>query len=149
MDLAETLNKFYHDVAINELRLMNEMKQSAGVSYNSMLYLEIIASTENCTASKLAKLLHISKPAVTMKLNELIKQGLLERTPSGTDGRVKYISVQPGLLREFEAYDALMCRMANVVESRYTKEESELFGRILLDIAKECVKEEENEKHTS
>ncbi len=148
MELAEILNKFYHDLAINELRLMNNMKQSSGVSYNSMLYLEIIASTENCTASRLAKLLHISKPAVTMKLNELIKQGLLERTPSGTDGRVKYISVQPGLLKEFEAYDALMCRMAETVESLYTKEEAEIFGKILLDIAKKCLKEEENEQHT-
>ncbi len=142
MDLAETLDKFYHDVAIHELRLMNQMKQSAAVSYNSMLYLEIIAGTENCTASRLAKLLHISKPAVTMKLNELIKQGLLVRTPSATDGRVKYISVQPGILKEFKAYDALMCRMAKAVENRYSKEEAELFGRILMDVAKECVKEE-------
>ena len=71
MDLQETLNRYFYNQTINELRLMNESASGLNLSYNSLLYLDIISYMPQCTVSTLACALHISKSAVTMKVAEL------------------------------------------------------------------------------
>ena len=92
MNLRKALDTFYYSTALCDLRLMNKKFVNENITYNSLLYMEVIFSMNGtCTASKLAELLHISKPAVTLKINELIKQGLVTKSTDPEDRRKNYL----------------------------------------------------------
>ena len=59
-----------------------------------MLYLNIISAPPGkYTASNIADMLHISKPSVTQKINELEKEGYILKSQSHTDKRAYYLTV--------------------------------------------------------
>lgn len=131
MNMLDTINRFYYDMALNELDLMNQNTQYPDVSYNSMLYLDLIAYKEGCTASYLAQALHISKPAVTAKVNELIRQGYLERLQSDEDRRVHYLKVKPQVAQLYKTYDRKTLYAISRMRQEYSEEELELFCKIM------------------
>ena len=90
--LSNVFTKIFHDLAIQELRLQNMDFQNSNLSYNSMLYLNIIIAYPNkYTASNIASMLQISNPSVTQKINELEKDGYITKTQSKTDKRSYYL----------------------------------------------------------
>lgn len=137
MDLADALNKFYYDMSLNELRLMNNNTLYPDINYNSLLYLNLIYYNKDCTASYLADILHITKSAVTLKVNELIRQGFVTKTQSETDKRVKYLALMPNIADDFALYDERLLKTVEHIAPRYTKDELALLGRMLDDIRKE------------
>ena len=73
MDLRDSLNRYYYDVTVSDLR---QISRTGGgeLSYNSIMYLDVISyqrAQGECTVSTLANTLHITKSAVTIKVNEL------------------------------------------------------------------------------
>lgn len=75
----DVVKKFFYTLSLNELNLMNHNQLCPDVSYNTLLYLDLIYFIPDCTASKIAQQLHISKPAVTSKINDMIAQGLVKK----------------------------------------------------------------------
>ncbi len=70
------LDKIFHDSAIAELRLLHNGTSDPNLTYNDILYLNIIeAHSGEYTASNIADMLYVSRPAVTQKSNELEKMG--------------------------------------------------------------------------
>ena len=72
MDLRDSLNRYYYDVTVSDLR---QISRTGGgeLSYNSIMYLDVISyqrAQGECTVSTLANTLHITKSAVTIKVNE-------------------------------------------------------------------------------
>lgn len=132
--LKNQLNQFYFNMAINEMRLMNESVHFPNITYNSLLYLDIIAYKENCTVSFLAKAFNIAKSAVTLKINELIKQGFVEKTQSTIDKRVFYLTVKPEVIAEYKVYDTVIHSAVEAVEQRYTQAEIKQFCNMLAQI---------------
>ena len=59
MLLKDTLNHFFYTMSVNELQLMNEKFKNLNITYNSLLYLDLIAQTPKCTITQLAQTLHI------------------------------------------------------------------------------------------
>ena len=105
MSLSEAINAFYYDMTLEELRAMNGDAVCPDISYNSLLYLELIFSMNGkCTASKIADLLYVSRPAVTLKINELIKQGFVTKTPDPEDGRQYLLSVNEEAVPKYKVY---------------------------------------------
>jgi len=94
MLLQNALNQYFYTMTINELQLMNTKFHSLNITYNSLLYLDIISYTKNCTTTFLAQSLRISKSAVTIKVNELVKQGLIIKQQSEDDKRVFYLTMK-------------------------------------------------------
>ena len=95
MDLRDTLNQYYYGTTVCDLR---QLSRTGGgeLSYNSIMYLDVISFQEadgGCTVGRLAKTLRISAPAATLKVNELVKMGLVEKSRSETDRRVVYLRV--------------------------------------------------------
>ena len=131
MDLLQILSKFYYEMSLDELKLMNENDLYPGISYNSLLYMDLIAYNDNCTVSELAQKLHISKPAVTMKVNELIKQGLVEKKQSDIDKRVFYLSVTPEIRKDYRKYSSRMLYTVKKLSREYAQEELSLFCSML------------------
>lgn len=83
------LDKIFHDSAIAELRLINNGTYNENLTYNDILYLNIIeAHSGEYTASNIADMLYVSRPAVTQKVNELERNGYIYKVQSKTDKRV-------------------------------------------------------------
>lgn len=134
MDLQETLNRYFYNQTINELRLMNESASGLNLSYNSLLYLDIISYMPQCTVSTLACALHISKSAVTMKVAELAAQGLVFKAQSSRDKRVFYLKLSPAAEEIYRFYDTALHRAVEKAQRTYTAAELDTFCRILDDI---------------
>lgn len=129
--LEPAMNRLHYQTMLDELRRMNGSQVMPKLSYNSLLYLDIIDMTPDCTVSRLADLLHVSRPAVTAKVKELFDAGLIEKRRSPDDGRVHYLAIKPDIEREYRGYDKSMRRAVDAVEAAFGKKEIALFCRML------------------
>ena len=145
MDLRQKMDRFYLDLVLNELRLANS-SQLGHLTYNNILYLDIIAYQENCTVTYIADTLHVAKSAVTLKVKELEKLGLVEKVQSPTDKRVFYLSVNQQLLEQYKAYDQVFYRALGEVEESYTDEQKKLLCDMLDTIHRRFQEEAPHEK---
>lgn len=146
MDLRKALDTFYYSTALCDLRLVNKRFVDENITYNSLLYLELIFSMDGtCTASKIAELLHVSKPAVTLKINELIRQGLVTKTVDPTDRRKNYLSVNEEAIPKYKVYRRQDTAAIQRITEKYSPEDVEKFCE-MLDIISAINFEEINEK---
>lgn len=134
MDFVEAFNRFYYAMSLKELRMMKDDGLCGGLTYNSLLYLNVVACTPQCTVSKLAARLQLTKPAVTIKVGELVRQGYLTKTQSDTDRRVHYLALSGDAAALFARYDALAGDVADQLRQIYSADEMALFCRMLADI---------------
>ncbi len=97
------LDKIFHDSAIAEIRLLNNGTVDKTLTYNDILYLNIIeAHSGEYTASNIADMLYVSRPAVTQKINELERRGYIYKVQSQTDKRVyKLFTNREGRSKEY------------------------------------------------
>lgn len=131
MDVKDAISRFYYDMTLNELRRMHTSGVRPSISYNSLLYLDLIDLVPDCTVSRLAEILQVSKPAVTIKVNELEKLGLIEKSQSTTDKRVFYLKVNAQLVEEYRAYDRSFRRALTAVKEQYSENELDVFCKVL------------------
>ena len=145
MDLQESIQQFYFSMTVNDLRRLHR-GSGAELSYNSVMYLDLISYHSGreggCTVSGLAKLLGVSKPAVTMKVNELAAMGLVERVQNPGDKRVYHLRVSRCVEESLESYDLPLRRGMRRVRERFTPEQIESFCAILDTFSKEFSVEE-------
>lgn len=145
MKLRKSLDTFYYSTALCDLRLMNKEFVDKTITYNSLLYIELIYTMNGtCTASKLAELLHVSKPGVTLKLNELLKQGLIKKTPDQNDKRKIYLSVNDDAIPQYKVFRRQDSEAIKRISDRFTEDEITKFCE-MLDIISEINFEEINE----
>lgn len=135
MKLIDEVNNFYYKMSLYELKIMNEGDYYNKLSYNTILYLNVISLTENCTVSKLAEALNITKSAVTLKVNEMIKQNLIVKEQSQEDKRVFYIKLSPEMEKAISIYNRIFEKIEKKVMERYTPEELNTFIKILNNIS--------------
>lgn len=129
MNLKEKMDRFYLDTIINELRLANDSSYQ-NITYNSLLYMDIIAYRENCTVSYLAEVLHVAKSAVTLKVKELEKLGLVYKEKSRDDGRVYFLRVNQKILDQYKLYDSVLYEALDEVEQKYKPEEMAVISEV-------------------
>lgn len=135
MKLLDEVNHFYYKMSLYELQFMNHRDYYNGLSYNSMLYLNVVEQQQKCTVSQLAELLHITKSAVTIKVGELVKQGYLVKTQSQEDRRVYYLELNLEMKSIFEEYDSIFLKIEKKLRVTYTLSEMDLFCRMLNDMS--------------
>ena len=135
MSFADAMNYSYYRSSISELRTMHGGDYSPGLSYHSMLYLNIIAGTENCTVSKLADILQITRSAVTIKVSGLVKRGYVEKQQSGEDGRVWLIRLTPRLADIYAMFDRISAKTEGALREKHPDSDMALFGQMLREVA--------------
>ena len=143
MDLRNSLNRYYYDTTVGDLRQLSRTDRGA-LSYNSIMYLDVISYQQaqgRCTVSTLAETLRISRPAATLKVNELVKLGLVQKTRDETDRRMVRLSVTDMVARSLRAYDRPFERAARLVEEQFSPAEIETFCAILDAFSQEFVKD--------
>ncbi len=144
MDLRKALDTFYYSSALCDLRLMNKQFVDENITYNSLLYIELIYTMNGtCTASKLAELLNVSKPGVTSKLNELLRQGLITKKPDTNDKRKNYLTVNEEAIPQYKVFRRQDSEAIKRITERYSPEEIGKFCE-MLDIISEINFEEIN-----
>ena len=132
MNLRKALDSFYYSTALCDLRMMNKHFVDENITYNSLLYIELIFTMDGtCTASKLAELLNVSKPGVTLKLNELMRQGLITKTPDPNDKRKNYLSVNEETIPQYKVFRRQDSEAIKRITERYTPEEIGKFCEML------------------
>ena len=147
MELRQKMDRFYLDLVLNELRLANSCRLEH-LSYNTILYLDIIAYQENCTVSYLAQTLHVAKSAVTLKVKELEKLGLVEKVQSTADKRVFYLSVNQEILAHYKAYDQVFYAAIDEIEQTYSEADKKVLCDMLDTINRRFQEEHSREKGT-
>lgn len=135
MGITNEINDFYYHMALYELQVMNGDDLYDGLSYNSILYLNVISQMQDCTVSKIADALKITKSAVTLKVNELVKQGAVVKTQSREDRRVYDIKINSRLEKIFCIYDQVFEKIELDLGKKYSKEQLETFREILHTIS--------------
>lgn len=146
MILKDTINHFFYTMSVNELQLMNEKFKDLNITYNSLLYLDLISQMPNCTVTMLSQALHISKSAVTLKVNELVKQGLLLKQQSEKDKRIYYLLLKDEINEIYTQYDKALYKAIENVNTHFSIEEQEVFSKILKEIESTYIKEISNGK---
>ena len=133
--LRDAVNEFYYNMTVCELQSAHTDVLYQDISYHSMMVLDLIAYTDHCTVSALAKALHVSKSAVTMKVNELVRRGLVVKTQDHMDRRVHRLSVHPEVRQRSLAFDRMLERAEEQLRQVYSAQECEQFCRMLCDIS--------------
>ena len=131
MNLKNAIKKFEVQYTINELRLMNSLISNNKITYNSLLYLDLIKNTENCTVSYLSELLIVAKSSVTLKVKELEKLGLITKKQSEKDKRILYLSVTDSTLEIYDSYYGAVYKFIDEIETTYSETDIQNFCKIL------------------
>lgn len=131
MNIVDEMNYFYYHMSLYELQVMNGSDYFGGLSYNSVLYLNVIDQTKDCTVSKIAEVLGITKSAVTLKINELEKTGAVVKTRSETDRRVYYVRLSPRMEETINIYNEVFKKIEVSLREKYTDSQLNLFGEIM------------------
>ena len=114
---------------------MNRQFIDENITYNSLLYLELIYAMDGrLTASKIAEMLCVSKPAVTLKINELIRQGLVVKTPDPKDRRQNLLSINEEAVPNYKIYKKQDSLAVKKIAEMFSEEDIE---KVLPDA--ECV----------
>lgn len=146
MELKKALDAFYYSTALCDLQLMNRQFVEKNITYNSLLYLELIFSIKGkCTASRIAELLHVSKPAVTLKINELIRQGLVIKIPDPDDRRQNLLKVNEDAVPKYKIYRKQDNEAIARIKEHFSGEDIQKFCK-MLDIISEINFEEIGER---
>ena len=137
MQLRKSLDTFYYSTAICDLQLMNKQLVDENITYNSY------TMNDTCAATKLAELLHVSNPGVTLKLNELMRQELITKTPDPNDKRKNYLSVNDDAIPQYKVFRRQDNEAIKRITERFTPDEIDKFCE-MLDIISEINLEEIN-----
>ncbi len=101
-DLIKAITKFYHDLSISELKLQHSLQGNKKLTYNDILYLDIIlAHSGEYTSTQIADMLQVSRPSVTKKIKELVKKGYVTRQQSKTDKRIHYLFINESVYFDY------------------------------------------------
>lgn len=134
-NLYKALFQFFHDLTLNELRLMNRQITDQNITYNTLLYYDLVATHQGeYTASQIADLLHVSKPAVITKINEMIKMGYLYKKQSTKDKRVYYLFAHEEGVRDEFLYQKMEHGVVEALMEKYTESDLNKFCDIVKDI---------------
>ena len=132
MNLRDELSAFYYSTALCELKLMNSGIGNDNITYNSLMYLEIIYSMHGrCTPARLSRMLSISKPGVTAKINELEKLGLIIKTPDPDDGRQVRLSINEEEMPKYRIYRRQDEEAIREISERFSEEDIKKFYQML------------------
>ncbi|MGI6031122.1 MAG: MarR family transcriptional regulator [Eubacteriales bacterium] len=130
--IFETVNRLFHNLTVNELQMVCKKYPVDNMTYTSLLYLDLVyCNPGKYTASAIADLLHVSKPGVITRVNELIQKGYLYKKQSDTDKRAYYLYVDEKAAPAYAFCRELDMSIAEELAQTYTPEQVGLFCRML------------------
>lgn len=123
--------RFFKVIGIHDLKSSHYSPHYGNLSFSTSKYLDILSFSENNTVSEIAQALGITKSAVTIKMNDLEKQGLIKRVQSKTDKRMFYISLTDNISDQFEKSDVIFEKIFEETSKKFSQDELEIFSNIV------------------
>ena len=141
-EAGDMLGRFMTASSLLELRMISaDPSTTSNISYKDMLYLDIIHDTEGCTVSKLAELACVTKPTVAVRINSMVKRGLVVKVPSETDGRVIHIELSESTREIYRKEWSVFSDIAEGLRSRFGDNRLDEFVEMIdssLDLMGSC-----------
>lgn len=122
MDRAERFRKIKLDVSLGELR---RAQSDLDVSYQDLLYMDIIYFHPETTVSYIADALNIAGTAVTVRLNRMERNGWITRTRSERDRRQYIISLTGKAMEMYREYEEEWSSKVDALCAEYSEEEAD------------------------
>lgn len=129
MNLRESFFHLYH--GINAMEFQTNSQKSGDLSYRDLMYINLIMFMDDCTVTKLAEVMNISKPAVSMRVNRLIEQGLVIKQKSREDERVNILMLSPATYTRFGENDKRINHALLKICEEYPPEDVKLFANMM------------------
>ena len=129
MNLRDSFFHLYH--GLNALEFQTNSKRSGDLTYRDLMYINLIMFMDDCTVTKLAKLMNLSKPAVTMRVNRLIEQGLIIKQKSKNDERVNILMLSPETYTRFGDNDKRINHALVKICEEYPAEDVKTFANMM------------------
>ncbi len=142
--VVEIIERMLHDMAILELKFQQGDAKKMNMTYNDILYLDIIkAHPGEYTATKLADMMHVARPHVTQKINGLEERGFIYKERSKEDKRVYYLHLNlDGIPKEYkEGYLDFNRSVAEELLETFSIEEIEVFCKVAEKFNDICIRE--------
>ncbi len=130
MNLEDSMDRLWYEITVNQLRNRQD-KCMKDISCNTSMYLDLIKFRDKATVSSIADDLDISKAAVTMKVNELVKQGLVKKVQSEEDKRINYLEVTDTISEDYKIYFRPLRHAIETIREKYTQEKIDVFCEVL------------------
>ena len=131
--LREKFEKVYAKFKLHFYQKVFEKNQDKEACLTTVetFCMEIIYLAKGPTVNEFAKIANLSSPNAAYKVNNLMKKGYLEKVQSTEDKREYHLYVTQKYLDyyniSYQYLDTVLTRM----EERFTKEELEIFTRVL------------------
>ncbi|MCH4160227.1 MarR family winged helix-turn-helix transcriptional regulator [Bifidobacterium sp.] len=135
MKLVECVEQMYFSIVINELKRMRTSGLYRGVSYNGLLYMDLIRHMEDPTVSSIAETLGVAKSSVSQKVSELESRGLVNRCKDELDGRVSHVSIAPEAIDDVSAIDAPIRAALESLSNDYDEKEINTLCAMIMSLA--------------
>lgn len=128
MDRAERFRKIKLDLSLRELK---RAKNDLDVSYQDLLYMDIIYFHPETTVSYIADVLNIAGTAVTVRLNRMEKNGWITRIRSESDRRQYIISLTGEAMAFYREYEDEWSAKMDALCEKYSESKTDEFLEIL------------------
>ena len=106
-------------------------ERDGSLSATEAYTVDVIFLLGNPTITQLAETLGISQPNATYKVNNLVAKGYVQKTISEDDKREIHLQVCDRFYKYYSGLDRFASKASAELESEYTREELELFQRML------------------
>ena len=136
MDLLKDMEKMYALIVANEYR-SSANDGNAGWGYSTLVYLSVIRSMESCTITQLAKTLHLSKSTVSLKVDAMENDGLLEKVRRIDDRRKVSIRLTDAAENLGKGYDGPYNRAAKRINEEFSDAERDVLHRFIRVLSEE------------
>ena len=131
-EVLSSLIRYMSASSVMEIRMMNAGSPGdARLTFKDVMILNLIATTEECTPSKLASMLCVSKPTITARLNGLEDRGYIRRARSDEDGRVHIVELSPRTVDVYRTEWGIFESVSEGLRERFGDERMAEFSLIL------------------
>jgi len=131
MDTIKRLFDLYDEKCEKKLKSKLSATNLNHLTFSHYEYLHHIHTLDQPTLSELANHLSLSKPSVTVMVNKLLKEGLLEKVQDNQDKRVFHVKLselgyQVVMLERQSFYE-----VTDVIMSKLSTEEQEILLKLI------------------
>lgn len=124
------------------MEFQTNVRHSGNMSYRDIMFINLIMFMDNCTVSKLADMLNISKPAVTVRVNQLIEKGIVIKQKSKLDERVNILMISPQVYTTYGEEDRRINHALTKLCEEYPPEDVERFAEMMNSLSEDLVKKD-------
>lgn len=141
----EVYNKFKLNYYQNVLS--SKVRKEANLTISEAFCAELINALDEPTVGELVKILKISQPNITYRVNSLVKKGYIEKINSKVDKRIVHLKVTEKYKNYQKFKNSYAIDVIRRTEENLGDEEKEVFEKILVIMDKNFISSNKKDYH--